>query len=325
MVRNKVYISKLLSLTIIYILFQGCNYLTPKTAIPGYTEWLPYTQPTSTTPSTEVMIFQSTVMSSKSIIATPTIYKTPINRTAIASFTDIMEATQAPTLTPLPTIPDSGVQAYLRDLLLNNIGCRLPCWWGITPGVTDWQTAQQFLQTFTSDISHDDDKPDLYNETHGKIKNGYIFGITQYYINENGKVISIIAGPTDTDIGYKLSQLLENYGEPDEVEIYTYPYYLSHGQLPLYLFIRYDKETITAIYEYEAEIIGNEIRVCPGFQTVGPRLILGEPQTPFDIQSYPKQPLITATNKSIADFHKAFVNPNSQVCLRTPKNIWEWP
>jgi hypothetical protein len=35
------------------------------------------------------------------------------------------------------------------ELLENNAGCRLPCWWGIIPGQTKGIEAQRFLETFT--------------------------------------------------------------------------------------------------------------------------------------------------------------------------------
>jgi hypothetical protein len=37
-------------------------------------------------------------------------------------------------------------------LLQTNNGCRFPCWWGIEPGTTSWQDANNFLSQFGQDI-----------------------------------------------------------------------------------------------------------------------------------------------------------------------------
>jgi hypothetical protein len=54
-----------------------------------------------------------------------------------------------PTWAPLPTLPPDEANALLLDLVETNGGCQFPCWWGITPGETDWLTAAQFLSTFS--------------------------------------------------------------------------------------------------------------------------------------------------------------------------------
>jgi hypothetical protein len=43
-----------------------------------------------------------------------------------------------PTWTPLPAVPPATADAIVEDLLKNNAGCRLPCWWGVVPGETQW-------------------------------------------------------------------------------------------------------------------------------------------------------------------------------------------
>ncbi len=227
-------------------------------------------------------------------------------------------------MTPLPTIPADEAQAYLQDLMLNNADCRLPCWWGITPGVTEWEEARHFLQSFVSSIYHGGTYPEAYNVNYGIVQAGYFHGAANYYVR-NGTVVSIVVSPTGSYLGYQLDQMLANYGEPDEVSIFTYPYYLSHGQLPFYISVRYIDENTTALFTYEAEIISDNARVCPGYQPIGPRLILGEMQTTSAIQSYSFQPLETATGKSVTDFYQTYRTPDSTICIRTPINSWRWP
>ena len=56
------------------------------------------------------------------------------------------------TKTILPTLEPTQAILLVEDLLVNNAGCKLPCWWGIIPGTTEWNEAKQFLQTFAIDF-----------------------------------------------------------------------------------------------------------------------------------------------------------------------------
>jgi len=48
-------------------------------------------------------------------------------------------------LTPLPTL--SFYKTVYLMYEANNI-CSLPCWWGITPGVSTWTEAKQYIEHF---------------------------------------------------------------------------------------------------------------------------------------------------------------------------------
>jgi hypothetical protein len=52
-------------------------------------------------------------------------------------------STRTPTLPPTLTAPERI--GKFRELLITNLGCRLPCWWGMTPGESLWTDANQFL------------------------------------------------------------------------------------------------------------------------------------------------------------------------------------
>jgi len=52
---------------------------------------------------------------------------------------------KALTPTSVPTLADSEEQELVLNLLQDNGGCQLPCWWGFTPGETTWHTAQEFF------------------------------------------------------------------------------------------------------------------------------------------------------------------------------------
>jgi len=48
-------------------------------------------------------------------------------------------------MTPVlfPTLGVEQMETFIVDRLADNGGCELPCWWGVTPGETSWQTVRQ--------------------------------------------------------------------------------------------------------------------------------------------------------------------------------------
>ncbi len=119
-----------------------------------------------------------------------------------------------PTWTPLPKLSPEEAQAKVMELIATNGGCKLPCWWGITPGETSWEQARQFLTSF-SEI--DELRENVY--------------IVNYFVEkENGLVVSSFATIStgeglvqeiEAGVYYPLDQVLELYGQPDEVRVYV--------------------------------------------------------------------------------------------------------
>ena len=69
--------------------------------------------------------------------ATPTMPKKIVTVTLRTTFT--------PSKTWTPTLSSEQQMTQVSDLLTNNGGCKLPCWWGIMPGETSWANAENIL------------------------------------------------------------------------------------------------------------------------------------------------------------------------------------
>ena len=54
--------------------------------------------------------------------------------------------TSPPLLTPLPTLSPTEAEEKLRLWIAGVFDCLLPCWGGITPGVTTWPEARQVIE-----------------------------------------------------------------------------------------------------------------------------------------------------------------------------------
>ncbi len=301
---------------------EGCS-SKQETFLPSNTKNLQRTTyPSSKATPNKTLTPNSTSLSPTSLTSTTK----PLNQ---LSYTPMIKSTQTSTinptplttLTPLPTIPPGELQFYLQNLLLNNGGCRLPCWWGIYPGITKWETARQFLESFDSVIFHNEKLSEIYSVEYGIVQQGSYYGSAEYYVKD-GIIISIVVDSTRTLLGYQLNKALQNYGEPDEITIFTYPDYLSHGQLPFYIQLKYLNDKFTTLYIFDAEKVGENIQVCPNKQSKGPWIFLGEPRDPAEILIFPYQPIGTTTEISVTDFYQTYLDSNSIFCFSTPAGIW---
>ncbi|MDH5507610.1 MAG: hypothetical protein OEZ02_10350, partial [Anaerolineae bacterium] len=133
----------------------------------------------------------------------------------------------------------------ILDLLENNGGCRLPCFWGITPGETTWSEAYALLAPLSWDV--------WVNTKNAPRRLGLAI---QYYVPEDiddNESMSLTLKAKDgiveriwADATISLSKLLTDYGKPAEVRIVvsTYmspPYDVNVG-------IYYPEQHILAIY-----------------------------------------------------------------------------
>jgi hypothetical protein len=79
------------------------------------------------------------------------------------------------TSTLFPTLPAEEMDETIQALIATNGGCFLPCWWGITPGVTSWDDANHFLLQFNPVITSSA-SPDMEFGSN-------TYGIMNYYIS----------------------------------------------------------------------------------------------------------------------------------------------
>jgi len=137
-----------------------------------------------------------------------------------------------PTWTPLPTYPPDQADQVVMSLYEKNT-CRLPCWWGITPGKTSWLDAWQFLGRFATNRAPWDT---LLVES--KNLPGYMYFQVYldvpktpdeyYYLSLNDLWFVINIDTFDVDYidvntgnieAYTIPKILSNYGEPKEIYV----------------------------------------------------------------------------------------------------------
>lgn len=278
-------------------------------------------------------------ISPSSIIPSATETSIPVATSTVALPPPTSPATAIvmPTQThaPTPTLPPDEAQALLLDLLQNNAGCRLPCWWGFTPGRTSWQVAESYLSTFAFAIKRGSsvERP-LYSVYFIVPEEIFPVALIHNYKVIDGSIqrIEVILGSVPT---YNLSAFLSTYGMPSEVWLRTYNQ-AREGDLPFDTVLFYPEQGILTRYDSQADDLGEQITGCPQQK---PALVLSlwspERQLTFaeatsetiEIREdgWLYHPLQEATGMDVETFYQTFKEANNSVCLETPAGLWPSP
>ena len=236
-----------------------------------------------------------------------------------------------PTPAPLPTLPPAEAEALLLDLLYNNAGCQLPCWWGAVPGETAWSGFKPFLATFISRIvplSPPGRPLQFYEVTTGHW--------TMYAVRDG--IIDNIETNWGRSPTYSLPQILTTYGPPDEVWLMTFQD-TPDGSLPFRMSLLYAEKGIVVSYRVEnieKQFVPYQLVWCPhNNEPRGVSLWLVSPEREakltFDearertLHISAEEPylrLSEATDMDEISFYEAFKDPTTSTCLETPVLLW---
>ncbi len=252
-----------------------------------------------------------------------------------------------PTPTLAPTLTADKEQKLVLDLLQNNAGCQLPCWWGFTPGKTSWQAAQAFFASLGK-------KPAGYG-------NPYItYDIELNILNHHVRLDQMYSVLSDTIdmiwVGtgtirnnkaifgdplfaqdwrrYMIPQLLAAEGQPKEVLIRTFRGAPGGGWVPFHLLLFYPQQGILVDYQGPNESKGDHLQWCP--QKTNIALWLWPPEHQWALEDVARtnfggftieevlnyRSLQEATGMSVEKFYDTFKNSSSGTCLETPANMW---
>lgn len=226
---------------------------------------------------------------------------------------------------------------YAEALLLTNYGCRLPCFWGITPGKTPWSEAQHFLEAFAQVKYHElPDEPFSVGSVLFFVSEEVSFtGLEHWYIIRDGIVESIEAPlPLGDFDAYSLSTFLETYGPPEEVWISTYSTEYK-GFLPFLTILFYPQQGILAgygpsvTYISDGKVWGCRNDITPssfGLWSPEHTMTFEEAADQYRLQLHEEGvlflPLSEATDMDEEGFYQTFKDPNADTCIQTPMELW---
>jgi hypothetical protein len=184
----------------------------------------------------------------------------------------------SPTLINKPVLLLEEAQAFVEELLDMNGGCELPCWWGITPGVTTWEEAYRFFAPFAIEISDpveefyvergEEQKTEHYNVVFPRKGDNSRF--TLGIAVKNGIVEIIAQSNVGTERYFSPYLLIDRYEVPKEILIAIEP--RTPAGKPYYSMVLLFERGIGVHYAGEAELINHQIEICP--EKVRPRLSL---------------------------------------------------
>jgi len=254
--------------------------------------------------------------------------------------------TVEPTMTLVPALPAKEAEIKLTEMLSNNGNCRLPCFWGFTPGKTKIGTVLSSGQLYHA----------LFNPTGGwaelDIIRGNLTLVTSIVIGENIHASSndilrlltvrflVYRGQNDGTSFvydnpsyaqyfqyYTLPYVLSTYGKPENV----YIHYEYEGDVrEYYVILDYTKSGWVASFTmqlYQGSNASEDVwEGCPSeaFTT----LVLWSPGDTDMAQKYgyaygPGR-LISiekANSLTLDEFYQLYKDPAYTKCLQTPKGI----
>ena len=270
---------------------------------------------------------------------------------ATVSLAPVTTTVIVPFPTEIATLPLQDGMVTIEDLMKTNMGCNLPCFWGIIPGVTGWETAEKFLQTIGATVGNIETSPGINyhsvvfeneNLTLGDNFGFYEIANTVDTILASGNLFGSTRNVKDFISlwdSYSPKKIITNYGIPSRV-LLSSVFAIGYGdndRRGYILWIFYDH--LGLLIRYDGTVADLPIyHICPLFQEEGNitriDLTLQNPSnsTPLELHdsilaklsvSRKIIPIEEASGINTEDFYNLFVNEESQSCFDTLREIWK--
>jgi len=254
--------------------------------------------------------------------------------------------------------------AYLQELLATNGGCELPCWWGITPGVTRLEDARTLFAGYGKPMGVWNWGDETVYEVglfarHNPAPLDYVIrhkfevadhivtalrvvgeppmpeatgdGPQPYPRHHNGLPVMTTSRHLTQDWQrYTLASTLKLLGTPSQV-------WIDYTQLDcfgnFYLAIAYDDAGVMAQYGGKVQSKDGKMEICPSAETmteVSLLLTTPHPEIAWDKQMQGCYPgCMPVTLEEAADiqpdaFYQTYVNPDATACFEVRKDLGVW-
>ena len=275
-----------------------------------------------------------------------------LTRTPIPSQTDIpFTATPVPTpVTPVPTWLPQEQEAYLLDLIETNNHCKLPCLFGIQPGVSTWEEIRNveaplyFRKVYIPDSqgfldfhSHvKDEIPYLEIAFSGSGRFIERMIVAEYiFLPDDPRYSPAMAKAAQT---YFLPNILAQYGMPSRILIKAQRQFETGSGNQAELLLLYDHLGLGIHYFYTNVVRQDQenpiLHTCPRNDHLERfRLYLQAPEdrtplekmttTPVGDRFFPYsslQPLQDITALRVEDFYHSFKSSQTKACLDVRKD-----
>jgi hypothetical protein len=237
--------------------------------------------------------------------------------------------------TAAPTLSTDEAQARVLALLRNNADCRLPCWWGATPGTTSWKYIAQLSTELTSEVPLivPTENADAFTafflypiEIDSRIQQIQV----GYHVHDSKvEMMEVYLPIVDA---YNLSDILQGYGPPSEAWISTYNS-RSGDTVPFYFVIVYRDLGLLAQYlDMQANVENGRVQIClqrgvihdlalwsPTSNLTARQVASQTAEIRFDERFRLLQDVTNITPNQLQDL---FTGPVPSDCLSTAASLW---
>jgi hypothetical protein len=304
---------KLKSLPLVFLILLtliGCisentpkeDLAAPTTTIPSSTLLPIETIPSSTPLPTETL----TLIPAETKVPTPTLY-----------------------LTPLPTLSFYKTAYLMYEA--NNI-CSLPCWWGITPGVTTWTEAKQYIDHFNPSHSFGVEKVinPVIRFTKSTQSEMYVWSVwlpdadtsASVYVEVQDNVVTAIRVTQDLfTLFFPLHRFLEASDKPDMVLVDIRDYNKINHIYNATLYLVYEQKHILVSYAYLGNETANAVNLCLQHLSPG-EMHLWSSGVEISTDLSTLKPLDKFSDLDINSFYERFKSKNHQ-CFDMSKDAWK--
>jgi len=269
-------------------------------------------------------------------IASPTRTSTAV---PLPSITPTVTRTATPVWIPLPTLAPEQAEEAIMELLRTNGNCRLPCWFGVVPGVTTWSEARRIFEPFATIEDNWRTKVMVQGEYQILSDHSVIFQVPGEeresggsISDQGGIVATIFVGPNAArNGGFVFSRLLSEYGKPDQVHLDIVAHVPEPG-IPFDLILYYPEQNILLYYQLEGDNDGGSL--CVDLKGASPRMFFWSDESNWEVP-YDELPLWAAfgdrfpveiekvTDYSVESFYETFKDPNASQILCSDVSHWE--
>lgn len=273
---------------------------------------------------------------------------TPVTPTILTALPTIAFArpTGTPDFSAYLTRVAQQDQGRINELLMTNAGCDLPCWWGITPGLTTLAEVDKLTKELGAFGS-------VLEGQEFRLPDGLItryVGFDRFHSSESidiglgakNDIIQSINIERDVTIreekisriywnAYSLNHIFEKYGKPDRIWVKNFPSIRKSSTVNITMFVFYDKLKFLIVYSMDTKI-ADPMLICPTFDDgqIGRFnlyiLSLSQDVTlekyagiVLDAEEY-MLPIEEAAGVSVSEFYEFFLSGNE--CFETPRGIW---
>ncbi len=266
----------------------------------------------------------------------PTLAPTIMVSNVTPTVTRPLSTTQLLQWTPGAKLPPDEAEKKIMKFYSNNGGCELPCWWGITPGMTTGEKALSILAPLAQvRISEWEDGLFSYGVSakFPSAPDPFKNFMASFFVKDNIVIaIRITADDVEPKFDYSLAGILNAFGQPDQIwfKIITDT---MNGRPHFDYNLFFASRGINIFINENATIELNFVKVCPqdilNRNKFPPGMTLWSPAVEIHFDDLP----VYVPNLEVAEFRmledltdeidtksffETYRNPKTTKCFRIP-------